>query len=351
MRARAANDAMGKVGDRPVAMAGADKASRFPALIGDIGGTNARFALVDAAGAITNLRRGAVAAFAGLNDAIFRLALKDAPERPRTAVLAVAGPVSGGRATLTNSGWRADMGELADLFGFREVVLVNDWIATALALPSLDAGKMGLIGDTPIGAGTRIAFGPGTGLGVAALTGTRCGWMPLATEGGHVGFGPMNREEHRLWSRLEEACGRIEAETLLSGTGLLRLREALGALRGETGPFPAGPADIVTAARSGTDGLSVEAVRLFAVLLGRFAGDLALAHFADGGVYLAGGIAPHIAPFLKEGGFRREFDDKGRSRPVVERIATALITVPDPAIHGLASLLQDPSAFALEVLS
>lgn len=327
------------------------ESSSFPALIGDIGGTNVRFAVVDAAQRITSLRRGAVAAFSDLDDAIARLALKDLSEKPRTAVLAVAGPVSGGQVTLTNSGWRADLGELTDLFGFSKVVLVNDWIATALALPGLGPEQVDPIGrmmGNPTG--TRIAFGPGTGLGVAGLTLTRCGWMPLATEGGHVGFGPMSGKEHRLWGWLEDAYGRIDAETLLSGPGLVRLHRALCAIRGEVAPVAIRPAEIVAAANSGTDALSVETVRLFAALLGRFAGDLALAHFAAGGVYLAGGIVPHIVPFLREGAFRREFEDKGRSRPVVERIATAIVTVADPALLGLARLLRNPSAFALDVL-
>lgn len=321
----------------------------LPALIADVGGTNVRFAFIDERRAPTEPVRGPVSHYTGLDDAIARLAMAHAPLHPRTAVLALAGPIGWGGATLTNSGWRADIAELQSRFGFEKVVLVNDWAATALALPFLRSGDLDPVGPPSTGAGgTRIALGPGTGLGIAALAETRCGFAPLASEGGHVSFGPLHSEEHELWRRLDRAHGPLDAETILSGPGLVRLHRALSEMSGGARDGLERASDIVKAAVSGRDGVAVETVRLFAALLGRFAADVALTYVATGGVYLAGGVTARITPFIKEGGFRREFDRASRCS-VLKAVPTAIITARDPALIGLARFIADPTAFALNV--
>ena len=165
----------------------------------------------------------------------------------------------------------------------------------------------------------RVVVGPGTGLGAGALIHARGTWIPVPGEGGHIDLGPVTERDFALWPHLEQSFGRISAETLLCGPGLMRLYRASAAFerpasaarpRRPRSPPPASPATIPAA---------VEALDFFATHLGRFAGNLAVVFVATGGVYLAGGISAKIAPALKSGAFREAFVAKEPHRHLVER--------------------------------
>ena len=156
--------------------------------------------------------------------------------------------------------------------------------------------------------GIRVVLGPGTGFGAAALVPVGAQLAILATEAGHVEFGPVSEAELMLWPHLERVGGRMTAEVVLSGPGLLRLAKALSASRGIPCPF-AIPNDILSAAKDGLP-LARESLDIFARWLGRFAGDLALTFEASGGIFVAGGIAPRMVDILEDGGFRDAFDRK-----------------------------------------
>src|SRR5262249_4550698 len=146
--------------------------------------------------------------------------------------------------------------------------------------------------------GVKAVFGPGTGLGVAALVPAEGHQHVLATEGGHASFGPHEPDEMEIFARLHRDCSSVSVETVLSGPGLPRLMRAVDPqVQGLT------PEAVVANALAGAASAQT-AVRLFVRLLGRFAGDLALTFKAVGGVYIAGGVASRFGALLDEKVFR-----------------------------------------------
>ena len=323
-------------------------APAFPALLGDIGGTNARFAVIPGAGAPPlNLPRIRTADYADPATAIRSLLQGSAAPAPRSAILAIAGPVESTVVPLTNAAWTIDAARIGADLGLAQVVLVNDYVPVAAALARLprEEGSLFPLGpERPSGPGPRLALGPGTGLGAAALVPAGESWAVVSTEAGHAEFGPSSEFESALWPAIERVAGRVTAETLLSGPGILRLYHALCAQRGVTGRCGA-PAE-VTAAAVKADAIAGAALALFASLLGRFSGDLALIFGATGGVYLSSGIAPEIRGLLAREGFRAAFENKAPHATWARRIPTFVVTHPDPALLGLAAIASRPDRFA-----
>jgi len=313
----------------------------MPTLLADIGGTNVRFALLRP-GALEPdpPERLALDAFPGIADAIEAwLAARPGP-RPRAAVLAVAGPVLGGRVMLTNRGWLVDGAALAAELGLASVRVVNDFAALAWSLPVLGPGELVPLGGPAEGAaGEAMAvLGPGTGLGVA-------GCLPpgrvLATEGGHAALAAHDAREAALIEAIRDGLGggHVSAERgALSGQGIEALHAALGG-----DPARAAPA-IVREGIAGTDPRCTEAMVLFCAMLGGFAGDVALTLGARGGVFIGGGIAPRFPGFLAASGFRARFEAKGRFRDWLGAVPTWLIADPEAAaMRGLAVLARHPA--------
>ena len=322
----------------------------FPALIADIGGTNARFGLVsDALGEVKQFPVVKTAKFDTLMDAIQETALSRTSTYPRAAILAVAGPVRGDKIAMTNCSWVVEPKRLIEEFGFEIVVVINDFEALALCLPSLLENDVEQIGKGTIdNQGTKLVVGPGTGLGAAALVFARDTWVPLPGEGGHINFGPITELDFDIWQVMEPTNGRISAETFLSGPGILRLYRALGKIAGEKDQYSKA-ADVTKAALDNSDAVSRQTLELFCSYLGRFAGDMAMFTMAKGGVYLAGGIVPRILPLLREGSFRDAFEAKAPHDDLLGDVSTAIITHPKPALEGLASYARTPPRFALEL--
>jgi glucokinase len=325
----------------------------FPVLIGDIGGTNARFALLRDGGEpahLAHLPRVLTAAYPGPVLALRAALAAGAAEPPRSALLAVAAPIEGPVVPLTNAPWVIDAAAIAAGLGLDRVVLVNDFVPAAAALADLggDADpRLQRIGPACApAAGTKVVLGPGTGLGAAALVPAGGRLAVVSTEAGHMEFGPADAGEEALWRGIERLEGRVAAEQILSGPGLTRLYRAVAALEGGDGRRLDSAAAIVDAALAGTDPLSRRTLDLFAGLLGRFAGDLALAFGAIGGVTLAGSVTCRIAPVLAAGRFRASFESKAPHVAYMRRIPTSLLRNPDPAIPGLAAIAAAPDRFA-----
>jgi glucokinase len=320
----------------------------YPLILCDIGGTNVRIARVrDARAPIELLGHLKTASFAGLAEAI-EAALKGNDAAPRSVIACAAGPVSGRGLKLTNAAWQLDGPAVAAKLGLAQGLLLNDFEAQALALPALDRVWL-----TPIGeerqapAGTRLILGPGTGLGAAALIETGGCFTALATEAGHIDFAPQSDAEVALWPHLERVHGRITAESVLSGPGLLRLHRARLMAAGRGVPIIDGVA-LVDRAIQDQAGEEACTLRLFWRLIGRFAGDLALAFLARGGVTLGGGILPRILPLLDAAEFRAAFTAKPPVEAVVRAIPTALITAPDAVLTGMAAIAAAPERYALD---
>lgn len=309
-------------------------------LLGDIGGTNARLALLEGS-VISPICTFAVGAHASFEETLEHfLAGMPADRRPGRALLAVAGPIEQDRCKLTNAAWVIEAGRVNHRFGFRRTDLVNDFAAVTWALPRLTGADLLQLGGAAADrASPSIALGPGTGLGIGCFVPTREGGMVLATEGGHATVPYGTPQENAVIASIARDRGHVSIESLLSGPGLVHI---YGALReSEHIAAPArDAAGIVAAARDGSCAASRSALAIFTALLGVVAGDLALTFGARGGVYLAGGIAPRIGDMLQEGGFRRRFEDKGRLSGYVAAIPVYLVLRENPAFIGLKALLE-----------
>lgn len=316
--------------------------SQWVGLVGDVGGTNARLALVDGQGHIRHPRTFPCKEYGTLDEVIAEYIETTAgKKRPARAVLAVAGPVLDGEIAFTNLDWVVSEGDLLARFEFEAVELINDFAAQALACPTLEGPDLRALGPD-LRRGARecpmLALGAGTGFGVAGLARSERGDVAIATEGGHAAFAPTDDVEIEIVKRLAARHGRVSIERILSGQGLYDLYTILAELRGE----PAALADEVAVTTEGMVGDPLAAATLdrFARILGGVAGDLALSFGARGGVFVSGGIAPRIAERLVTGGFRAQFENKGRLSDYVRQIPTYLVLHPYPAIVGAARQLE-----------
>ncbi len=304
-----------------------------------MGGTHARFAVVDASGPppwrILD-RLDLAEAFPSFDDALTSYFGRcPANPRPAVAAIAVAGPVNGGTARFTNRGWEISEREL-EKFGFERAILVNDFEALAFAAEVLVDQDLSIIGPAVKGReqGTITILGPGTGFGVSCLARYADRSVPMATEGGHIGFAPGDEAELAALEAMWSQKGRVSVERILSGSGLENLYATLERLAGRE-PRVLSAAEISGLAMQNESGCHA-ALTMFCSIFGAVAGDLALAHGARGGVYIAGGITQKIQKFLVESPFRKRFEDKGRLSSFVQAIPTKLIVNPDVAMIGAA---------------
>lgn len=311
-----------------------------PSLIGDIGATNARFALVEAGGAITRVRALACEDFPTVEAAIAAYLAEEPAVSPGEAALAVASPIGGDRVALTNHPWAFSIAAVQRRFGLSRLAVVNDFTANALALPDLPADKRLAIGGGAPVPGTPIAvLGPGTGLGVSGVVPGPSGWIPLTGEGGHVTLAAGDERESQVIDRLRHRFDHVSAERVLSGQGLVNLYQTLGEIGGVRTASLA-PAQITDPAVGDADPLARAAYAMFCAMLGSVAGDLALTLGARGGVHIAGGIVPRLGPRLAETEFRERFEAKGRFRSYLAAIPTYIVMDPVPAFRGLVALLR-----------
>lgn len=322
---------------------------RFPILIGDIGGTNARFSIVmDAGSELGEPQIVQTASYATIDDAIEAAVLDRSPVRPNSAVIAVAGPVDSDEIPLTNCPWVVKPRKMIAGLGLSDVVVLNDFEAQALAVVALGAEHMEKIGGgEPEPNAARVVLGPGTGLGVAGLVYSRRHWIPVPGEGGHMDIGPRTPRDFQVFPHIETIEGRISGEQILCGRGLVNTYRAVAKADGKPYPFTL-PAEITSAALAGVDPVSEEALALFVTCLGRTAGDLALVFKSRGGVFLTGGIAQKIVPALKRGGFRDAFEDKAPHSALMRSMPVYVITHPLAALMGLAAYSRTPSLFGVE---
>jgi glucokinase len=310
-------------------------------LIGDIGGTNARFALVDPMlpgfhSEVTLPCRDFESADIAIRHYLARVKAPD----PAVICLAVAGPVVDGAVSLTNNDWRIVAQDLRKEFAGPVVALCNDFEAVACSIPLLqesDLVPLGRHGPGPLPAGDFSVgvIGPGTGLGAAGLFKRGDGVFPVVGEAGHAGFAPETQIQVDILVALRERYDRVSDESLVSGPGLENIYWALSRLRGDNSANLTA-AEIGQAAAESNSGHAVEALQLFFEILGQVAGTLALTLGAFDGIYIAGGIVHRYPELLIGSRFRSGFEAKGRRRALMERIPTQLIVYPEPGLLGAA---------------
>ena len=314
--------------------------TNWTGVVGDVGGTHARFALVDDEGHPRHPMTYRARDFSSLTEALSKYLQETAGrKRPPRAVVAVAGPVLDGEIEFTNLDWQVSEGELLAYFEFEAVSLINDFAAQALACPGLQADDLRVLGPTlrPVRDCPVVVMGAGTGFGVAGLARSARGDIPIATEGGHASFAPGDELEAELWRRARARHGRTSIERLLCGAGLYDIYCDLAEMAGAPVDL-ADEAAVMTAGLAGAPAATA-ALDRFAAILGSVAGDLALSFGARGGVFISGGIAPRMADRLAASPFRTRFDAKGRMSDSVRAIPTHLVVHPHPAIVGAAQAL------------
>ena len=315
----------------------ADQASRRQVmteriLLGDVGGTNARFAVLSdgALGPIDHLR---VAEYARFEDALAAYLKLQHNPAIGGALFAVAGVVHGERCELTNNAWVVDAAALRARFGFSGVHLINDFEAVAWSLPNLKSKDLRQLGGGKAVPGApMLAIGPGTGLGVAAYVPTGKTGRALMSEGGHTTLPSGSVREDAIIATLRQSLGHVSAERVLSGPGLERLYRTIATLDGVT--VPDRPAREIT--KAGIDGscaVSRAALDTFCAMLGEVAGNFALAFGAQGGVFIGGGFVPRMRDYLPGTQLRARFDAKGRMSAYVAGDSGLFDPARRPGLH------------------
>lgn len=310
-------------------------------LLADLGGTNARFALL-AGGAVGKVTHMAVRDHGSFREALDTY-LDSLPEAGTisAAILAAAGAIGNGHCALTNNSWVIDAEELRAAYGFSTVRLLNDFEAVAWSLCSLSAEKLlALGGGAPVAGAPLAALGPGTGLGMAGCIPHGTGRLVLWSEGGHSTMAGSSSREDAVIALLRQRLGHVSAEHVLSGGGLENLYQALAKLDDLALPRRSA-AEITRAGIEGNCPISRAAIDMFCAMLGTVAGNLALTLGAKGGVFIAGGIPRHMPEYLARSQFRERFEDKGRLRTYLQPIPVWLILDEDVAFVGLRALAED----------
>jgi glucokinase len=318
-------------------------------LAGDIGGTKTLLRLFEAGGGVLAERRFDSAAFASLNRIVAEFLSDFPPLSLAAACFGVAGPVEGGRANITNLPWQIDETSIAAEFHIPQVRLINDFQAVAYGIEALESQDLATLqAGAPQERGVRVVIGAGTGLGEGFMVWQGGYYAAFPSEGSHADFAPTDALQIELLRHLAARYGHVSYERLLSGPGLVNifefLRDSLGQQATEElqSAMKAGDpaAAISDCAMGGKDDLAVSALDLFVRIYGAEAGNLALKVLARGGVYIAGGIAPQIMGKLEEGGFLREFADKGRFAGLLGDIPVHVVLNPKVGLMGAARVAE-----------
>ena len=320
-------------------------AAPFPRLLGDVGGTNARFAWQSEAGAaLTSVVSHRCEDDASLLDSIQRYRHSQGLPVPASAAIGMANPITGDAVQMTNHHWSFSIARLEQDLGVQRLAVINDFTALALSLPTLRPADLHRIGSgEAVPQAAQALLGPGTGLGVSGLLpGSGGHAVPIAGEGGHVTLAPGDAHEAAVVDWLRERYGHPSAERALSGPGLVNLYQAAADISGQA-PEALDAAAVVQRARDAAQPCQAcrAAVELFCSFLGSVAGNLALTLGARGGVYVGGGIAPRLLPELARSRFRERFESKGRFRGYLAGIPTFVIQANEsPALLGASRALD-----------
>jgi glucokinase len=331
-----------KIADKPARSAFADG----PRLLADIGATHARFALQTAPGVFSAVRVLKCEDFEGIVP-LLRFYLQDhaAQHHPNLrlnhAALAVANPISGDFVRMTNRDWQFSTDAVRRELGLSTLLIVNDFTALAMAIPGFAPDDLMQVGQgAPAPNAVIGVLGPGTGLGVSGVIPTADGFVTLGSEGGHVNFAPADEREFFILQTAWKEWQHVSNERLISGPGMEIIHRALAQRNGVEAP-PRKPAEIIRCALDENDPLCLEVLECFCGMLGGAAANLAVTLGAFGGIFIGGGIVPRMGEWFLGSPFRARFEAKGRFSRYLADIPTYVITTPNPALHGVATILAE----------
>ena len=318
----------------------------FPRLLGDVGGTNARFGWQASANSdIQHVQVLPCADFPSLEVAIQTYLKQQKLPAPQACALGIANPVTGDKIRMTNHHWTFSISEMARNLGVSKLNVINDFTALALAIPSISKDQLVQVGGKlAVDLSPKAIIGAGTGLGVSGLLPVDTGldqWVALAGEGGHATLAAHTETEYRVIELIRQRYGHVSAERVLSGQGLVDLYLALRQLQ-QHGPVEVtSAADITHWALKNKDPLALQSLEMFSGFLGSVAGDLALTLGALGGVYLGGGVVPRWLGWFETSAFRERFEAKGRFRDYLKDIPVYVINANEsPALWGASRSLN-----------
>lgn len=318
----------------------------YPRLIGDVGGTNARFAIETASGCFEASAIYPNKDFAGFADVLHHFlsqeeAVLAGSGKLKYAAVAIANPIEGDWIKMTNSDWAFSIESIRAEFGFEVFLMLNDFTALAMSLPSLPKAYTKQCGGKKAGTGRAIGLiGAGTGLGVSGLIPAGDRWIPLEAEGGHVSFSPANELEITILELARKSLSHVSAERFLSGRGIEFLYELISEIKqGKKCSLPA--SDIIERALKEKNDLCGQVIDVFCNMFGTVSGNLALTLGAKGGIYIGGGIIPRLGDRFFVSGFRKRFEDKGRFSGYLAEIPVFVITDTCAAFGGVSLLLDN----------
>ena len=312
-------------------------------LVADIGGTNTRCALANGRDILPDtIRRYSNANYSGL-EAVLRTYLADeGGVDPAAACVAVAGPVRDGKATMTNLDWTIDRETLMRATKAETVAILNDLQAQGHAIGDLDVASLHPIikgpDVAPSSNAVRLVVGVGTGFNAAPVFETAAGRFVPPSESGHANLPIRTEQELRLCQFVSTAQGFPAVEDVLSGRGLERVYSFLGQENGTMGQATA--QEIMAACAKGDDARATDAAAMFARILGTVCGNLSLIQLPFGGVYLVGGVARALAPYLTQFGFADAFRDKGRFAGFMSNFAVSVVEDDYAALLGSAAHIE-----------
>ena len=318
---------------------------KSPKLVADIGGTNARFALIfDDLGKPMHEHVLLCIDFTGPVAAIQHylelIAGSVGVLSLREAALAIANPITGDWVKMTNHTWEFSIEQTRLALGLDRLLLLNDFTALALSLPRIGSTELRQVGTGKPASDLPLALiGPGTGLGMSGLIPSPGGWIPLQGEGGHASFSPADAYEAEILEIVRREYSHVSTERLVSGKGLPNLYAAIAELDGLT-VQRISPAEITNLAIERSDPHSVKVMNAFCAMLGTAAANLVLNLGARGGVYVGGGIVPRLGDFFDRSPFRRRFEERGRFSEYLAEIPSYVITAKTPALMGAAEALR-----------
>jgi len=314
-------------------------------LVADIGGTNARFAMVaDGTSTTIEPRNLRCADYATIVDATLAYLDLVALGKAYQAAISIASPVTGDALNMMNHSWSFSVSETRAALGLCHLKVLNDYTALALALPELRDDQRLQVGEGQGLAGHPIAvLGPGTGLGVSAVVPAGNHWVPLEGEGGHISYGPLNAREQEIIGIMRERLEHVSAESLVSGRGLTLIYEVITRLDQGEG-VKLSPGEVSQRALEFECPMAIETLSIFCNILGTVAGNLALTLGARGGVYIGGGIILRLLDFFARSGFRERFEKHGRLTSYLRSIPTYVINTDYPALIGAVVALNDAYA-------
>lgn len=322
-------------------------------IVGDVGGTNCRLASCDpSTGLVEHVQVFPVNDFHSLEEVIQVFKGSRSSAKFNRASIGIANPIMGDIITMTNSHWTFSVEKTRESCRLEELLMLNDWEAVALSLPHLTESQLSKINQAPEAPhGNKALFGVGTGLGAAGLVRRKDSpWVPIAGEGGHVSFSPVDREETEILKILSEHHEHVSFEKILSGPGLTALYLATSKLSGVAPVRDLAPSEIVLGAAETSNPMCQRTLDIFCGILGSFAGNLCLTLGATGGVYVGGGVIEKIdqAGLFDQDRFLNRLAHKGRLSEWLGNIPAFLLRTPYAGLIGAAAALGIQNVSVIE---